>query len=956
MTEYRIKADGTTEDDLQDITLTQNANPFGDSVEFTLPSDGGAAFGRLRAGTPITVQSRQFGSGNSFSDQFDGFVVEPRPTDEAGAGGINVTAYALDLLLRQDTVTTSLAGQTVTNTLQQLIEDFTPVAWNASNVDVVKDVVVRRSFENERTDNILRILSRQSAGETFGVNDSREFYFRPAETGRVSGGIPAGDVLDYELPEQAGENVNEVRVFFDDGDRVVTVSDDENKEKLQESLNTTDPVTSAQTAMREDITKLSDAIAVGEEILAGRATARQIEVVAPARPRLLSASPGDVVEIVIPGEQLRDEYRIAQLEYTIDGNVTVTAIREEDVSQKARDRQSDMLVRHSDTLERVELRPAGRSTDDNPPEDIRLLEGAVGGVIADDATTVGDSTLDQHTVTNGGWTAFRDAWIDNSTLDIANVLVGTGDDAPSRDDASLESQSESASANVSVNADATLTVNGSPTTTDTIQEVGLELADGTLLWRGTLVEGDSGPDDVTVSLTVADDGDLDGVLTATGQTYARDILADNSPTYPDKLAVGDDDTAVTESDAALANQLASRDLGNEIVDSASDERSWQRLTAFAVGGDTGTTAIDSGDLTARQTAFVKDGADALITTSDTKYAGGEAALFDQTLGEITLSLTAVTDYNYINPTIAVRAEDLSSSAADELIFEVNDTRLGTTLDVSSGFGWETVPIPLSEIENSQQRITVTIVGGAQTSIEQTLVDLLVIYDAAEYDVSTWDNDNGDDGSHLSDPALYPDTNDVLLDAALDQQTDNLEVSSTWTATDNEQAISIEGNVTNNSTSASETGFTPTADPSVTLTISNTGTRTGATPTEGFEPQVVEDINIRTGVGGISAAGIRALEHATTIPPDVVNQDELAETGILDSSTTAMTRRTYAPTRIEDDQRVALRETVQWRMADSARPVDTTDLQPTITGFSEVDSDDTDNDSYLAVSITDLTTQ
>lgn len=945
MTEWRVQVDGTTEPDLFDVDVVINANPFGDHGTAYISDYDGTKSSDYPEGARVDFQYREFDSGNSFTDKLNGYVVEARPQTDAGADVLEVDVYGLNTLLRRNDVNADISGQSITNALKQVIEDYTAASWNASKVDVVDDTTVTRSFANERVDNVIQALRRKSGFEAFGVDSNLDFFFRSAETKTVSPGIGPGDWSSYDFPEQAQESLNEVAVFFDDGDRAVIVDDSGAKRELKDTLNAARPVTFGDSAMRKQVKTRSDAVAVGEQMLADRASVSSgvVETFG-----LLDADPGDTLPIKIPQAGVNDERIIAQLEYSLDDTVEVTVVDLPKSRKKSRDPHSDMLVRQSDTLQRVEMRPAVGEND--LEEVVRALDTLVGARF-DVSGSVDGTPIDEGTLTNGGFKAIRDGVINQSAVGISSVVVGTGDSQPSRTQSSLGSQSESVSASTSTSGTA-VDVTGSLSTADDIVELGIEDSNGTLLLRAVLDGSVSSPSNVSITVDVNDDDDLtDSVLTTTGQKLLRDVLAATSPTYPDEFALGDNSGSLDVSDTSLGNRLVKRSLGNEILREESSGDEWTRIADQFQNTDK-PFVIKNDKLQHAQTAFVLDAQDDTIhdsTTSGGEFTGSTAVSLTGSGNDLVQhQFRADSDDAEISASdvsVVIRARDNNGSS--ELRVVLN----GTTkiVSVTDSLEWQEIDIS-ADITTD---LNTLIIDGSTSITNDVDLDVVAALDGTEYTVSNFDNSTGGSGDYLADPKLYPSQTDIRLgatdsDLKLDRATDEITVSSVWNDTSNSQALVIEGNVNSNTTSATQS-ITQTDTVEIDLRLSRFGSRTGTTPTEGFNAQTVDSVQIESGAAGAYADGTRRIRFESFVARDTINGNTVREAGLLDANDDLLSRSLLGDTLIESGVSLTMTEILRLRAA--ALSVNESNFDVTIDNVAGV-ADDNLSGAYYQMRIVD----
>ena len=579
MTQWRVEINNTEfANNLYDVEVTDALNRFGRNAIAFMDDSGGNQFEKFPRGTRLDFEYSTDG-GATFENRFSGYVVERKEANRGGADALEVEAYSFDHFLRRNKNQRDLSGKTISQAIQELIEDFTPVTFDPSLVTVSNDQTINRDFRGERIDTVLDSLSSKSANEEFGVNDQIKFFFRQRDVNKAPRQIDNTQWTDYDIPELGKRAVNEVKVFFDDGQQSVIVDDSTDKEDLQNTLNTPNPVTLQTEAQFDDITTKSGAKDKAEEILNEKATTLSGTV---TTFDLLDARPGDVIDITIVERGLDSEFRIAAIEYRWGSDETVLTIQEN------RGANDDKLISMVDRLDRVELRTANRDA-----VSTRFLE--VGPTEVDYTVTVdvvirsssdarfqpgfGFDTLgfgreplgfgnepdtfiseELTRVTNAHMNSVRDGWAGDSPPTIDTVALGTGDSNPSRSDTSLDNQVASATiANVLNRGPNGVRFSGEITfgTETTIREAGLE-DNNTLHSRSTIEETTISPNvpiDVIYNLDPNLDTASTGVITETSEREISNIIANDSPDAPSSYLFGSDDTDATQSDTSLGNQL-----------------------------------------------------------------------------------------------------------------------------------------------------------------------------------------------------------------------------------------------------------------------------------------------------------------------------------------------------------------------------------------------------------------
>jgi len=565
MTDWTITRDGTTESELFDIQLTDTLNPFGDLLTFFVDDTGGTKFEQYSRGTAVDASVTP--AGKSSIDKFSGYVIESREADRSGADVLEVEAYSYGQFLRRDQVNQDLSGQLISDALERIIKDETPVAWNASKVAVGDDKPVTRTFEGETVETAIRDLSFMSENEEFGVDDDLEFFFREREPGTISRGIDNTEWTSYDIPELGKDVVNEVEVWYNDGNDSVVVDNPQDKLELQDALGLPDPGRQRDEINRPQITDRADAEAEGRSYLRFRQETLTGTVTTFG---LFEASPGDTIDITITPRGIDDEFRVAGVEYRWLEDETILTIVENRETTNA-----ELLFRLNETVDRVEMESADRTASPD-----RVVSTEMTALVEPSGTVTrsggGTTSAGAARFVNDGRNLLREAWADRDTFNNLTVVVGDDRENLSRTNTGLENQTNSATAGTS-SPDSTTARYTASISQSGVREIGVE-SDGTLIARLTFDEAQD-ITDVEIDLTVSNDGGVDrGVVTSTGQTTIRDLLIDNSPSPPKTFAFGTDDTMPSESDTALGNQVQSYELDTRTVQSVDSTSEWENVT------------------------------------------------------------------------------------------------------------------------------------------------------------------------------------------------------------------------------------------------------------------------------------------------------------------------------------------------------------------------------------------
>ena len=569
MATWELFRDGTKEQDLINVEYIDSANPFGDYVICQIEDNQGQKFDKFEYATEIEVTVTP--EGKTQLSKFTGFVVERRENDQQGQDVLEVEAYSFDQFLRQNDVSNDQSGKLISDAIEDIIKTDTPVSFNANKVSVVDDSKLRRSLQDERVETALQILSFESGNEGFGVDDSLEFFFRPREQETITRGIDNSEWFNYDIPERGKEAVNEVEVRFNNGNQSVIVDNPSQKLDIQTSLNLPEPATQRARIARPKITNAQDAETEGRRFLELKNVTLTGTITTFG---LFEAEPFDTIDVEIIPRGIDAEFVVTQIEYNWGRDETTLTIVEN------RGFDEDLFVRLAAKTERIDL----RDTDPQAVE-TRIISADVAASVTTDITAAGQTLT--ATTTNDGVDEIVSGWTGAGNPNISQIVVGDKVTELSRSDSDLENQTNSASTSESFPTTESVEYAAS-ITQNNVKEIGLKDASGTLISRGTLDSAVNLSGTVSVTLTVDDATESNGVVTNTGQTAIRDILADNNPQIPTRYGFGDNQTQPTEADTSLTNsvgnvrlnrvELQNLDQSNEFIDSLPEIPSDSPLT------------------------------------------------------------------------------------------------------------------------------------------------------------------------------------------------------------------------------------------------------------------------------------------------------------------------------------------------------------------------------------------
>jgi hypothetical protein len=914
MTTFQVTRDGSTVvDSVFDVDpLTDTANPFGDYCVIKMDDRGGDKFANFARGTRVDVAIRDTPT-DSFENRFTGYVVERRETEQSGADVLEVEAYSFDQFLRRNTVTNDQTGNLISEALADIIQTDTPVSYVGGNVTVGDDQELTRGYQGVAVEEALRDLAFKSQNENFGVNDALEFFFRPRETVHIDRGVDNTQWFNYDIPELGKEAINEVEVWFDDGDRSVIVDDGTDKLDLQDSLDLPSPGTQRAELNRPLITNISDAEDIGRKYLTFRNATLSGTVTTFG---LYDAEPGDTIDITIDARGIDAEFVIAAIEYRWGVDQTILTIVEK------RGDVDDILTEISESVQRVEMEGANRDAPSN-----RITTTNATGIVSITADADGN-TPDADRFVNDGRNAIRDAWTGDAPPDITTLVVGDDNSGLSRTNTSLGNQTNSAAASQTLPDAKTVEFSASITQTG-VAELGLEASDGTLITRATFDTPVDLDGTVTVTLTVSNDDSVSrGVLTNDGQTAIRDVLADNSPALPTDYAYGSDNTPVAETDTALGNEVVSQSLDEVLLNATDSQDEWEAIAP---------TFADDEPLEVRGAVL-----EALPCTQffeAENLLNFQGSLVDEVDYDGFLSDTQGYLLQNVGDFVEFPFEFEYDVPANEAVFDVFKTLDNFDGTIELSVNGET--LTTTTLSGSTQSNTLTgspFIGqtfaagveqtarieltsaGSMTGDEGWVVDTMQVIDTGNRFGGFGVNRSATKDPSFNayeNPQLAPDLQEVKLDtfpsqraltqANVDSNWNNVSGGSQYIELSNDGASNYIR--TNNSETASATFASPDRGLDVRLGISRFAADPVTTPTVGDTPQTVAGIQSFADVQAVVTDDIGVTLARGIVPPNTITGQTIREAGIK-SNGTLLTRHLLAEFTVQADQRLSSSETTR----------------------------------------------
>jgi hypothetical protein len=310
--------------------------------------------------------------------------------------------------------------------------------------------------------------------------------------------------------------------------------------------------------------------------------------------------------------------------------------------------------------------------------------------------------------------------------------------------------------------------------------------------------------------------------------------------------------------------------------------------------------------------------------TDTSYADGVAAEIIQGINS-DFSFDFTNDYKIpaSNATILFRGEKAASGITNAVTIDLDSIEISrgdVRTEITTSLGWFEVDVITNDIDPGAHTLDVSY-SGAEGDTEP-IFDLVAVVDKRYVQsVSNIDNTVSSAGGYLSEPSLFPSGfTQTLSSVTTRRNISEGTFNSTW----------VDGNVTgaqaielsrdgsifqtfSNTANASYTFSSPTQEITARFVFDNYGSRTTATPTEGFKGQAVDLWELFVNPETPSSDDIGVTNARAIVPPNTsgITGNTVREAG-LKSGSTLLTRHELAEFVLKTDQRLASSETTRFK--------------------------------------------
>jgi hypothetical protein len=442
---------------------------------------------------------------------------------------------------------------------------------------------------------------------------------------------------------------------------------------------------------------------------------------------------------------------------------------------------------------------------------------------------------------------------------------------------------------------------------------------------------------VTVTLETDNDDSVDrGVITTTGQAAVRDILASDSPALPTEYAYGRGQSAPAETDTALDDRAASLSLQELVVQTADTTSEFADIIETDLTQTRGVT-VTNGQIQLQQSLVLDTSPDDIDPNSNTlTRSGGEFASSNaegeeyqalngdlQRVDFANLSLPFDVPESdaliHFRVTLEEGARDNFPSGEDvDLNVFVNDNLVASLIpdNIEPGNEGQFRFIDFS----AQQSFTAGGDVDIRFELDQAFadstadapgwgVDVAGIFDTQfNYSFAS----TVDSNFRLSGPELFPDLQEVVYESASTRRTVNgVTATEGFNDVSNNQFISVsnDGGSTfkrfDNTASATASFSSGGTAPKAKIGLSRFGSRTDASPTQGFRGQTVDQHELVAEADGIIPSDIGAVNVRAIAPTGDLSaeSDNLTEGGQRDASGNLLSRSIFPAFPIGSQTRV-----------------------------------------------------
>ncbi|RLG72446.1 MAG: hypothetical protein DRO11_02175, partial [Methanobacteriota archaeon] len=172
-----IKAATSEEEDFNDAVVIKAFNRFANQAKAIILDPDGDKKLTYTKGYLVEVQAHPEGTSPWYT-LIGGFVVDTIQRDNE----LEISILSHDFWLRKRAVFKSYTNEYISDILENLIDDLTPLVWDAGLVTVLNDIQITRTWKGETLDVVIGELANMSGEEEFGAQSDLKFYFNERDT------------------------------------------------------------------------------------------------------------------------------------------------------------------------------------------------------------------------------------------------------------------------------------------------------------------------------------------------------------------------------------------------------------------------------------------------------------------------------------------------------------------------------------------------------------------------------------------------------------------------------------------------------------------------------------------------------------------------------------------------------------------------------------------------------
>jgi len=233
--------------------------------------------------------------------------------------GADVEIVSGDFLLRRRSdIFVSYVASNISLILQNLIENYSPLEWDAGNISIVNDRVLTREWRGTRLDQIIHELATLSGNEIFGCDNDLKFFFRERDLTIATMSFSDNNIIAAETEIDETEAVDRVVLYFNSGNNAITSTRFDRGADNQATVGTVRPILRTAEYDHPEIVAEADAEMKARSYLDQGEPLNLITIKTAGFPAL---APGQIVKVTSTelGISVQTEYVITEVEWNPRG-------------------------------------------------------------------------------------------------------------------------------------------------------------------------------------------------------------------------------------------------------------------------------------------------------------------------------------------------------------------------------------------------------------------------------------------------------------------------------------------------------------------------------------------------------------------------------------------------------------------------------------------------------------